>query len=93
MPPSESALLVATVRPVEVRSDIEADGARPVTYTCSALPCAEKLAAPAAFAAPTGSANTNAIASAVRERILMHPSVVIPSGALPRHPRGASSEG
>ncbi len=39
-PPSESAFCVDSVAPVGVRSDICAFGARPVTYTCSALPTA-----------------------------------------------------
>src|SRR2546426_5676583 len=66
-PPSESARFVAIVRPALPRSDICALGSRPVTYTCSTLPCALKLAA-AAFAAeaPAAVANVNAIVAAAR---------------------------
>src|SRR5690242_5539604 len=72
-PPSESACCVESVAPAGPISDICAFGARPVTYTCSALPWALKLGAaiaPVAAISPavTTAASEHALARTRRRR-------------------------
>src|SRR6185503_606116 len=64
-PPSESAFCVATVWPAELISDACADGARPVSYTCCALPKACTAGVVAEAWGPGIAPTTSAVPAAV----------------------------